>query len=68
MKYEHTYGEKMARNGRTKVIYKGTFSFNQSLFMIYHTELKFKKLLLRSCKDFEPIHCESLSGIYFFIL
>ena len=31
MKDEHTYGEKMARNGRTKVIYKGTFISNQSL-------------------------------------
>ena len=25
MKDEHTYDEKMARKGRTKVIYKGTF-------------------------------------------
>ena len=31
MKDEHKYGEKMARNGRTKVIYKGTFVSNQSL-------------------------------------
>ena len=31
MKDEHTYGKKMARNGRTKVIYKGTFVSIQSL-------------------------------------
>ena len=31
MKDEHTYGEKMARNGRTKVIYKGTFVSIQTL-------------------------------------
>ena len=33
----HTYGEKVARNGRTKVIYKGTFIFNQSLEASNHT-------------------------------
>ena len=31
MKDEHTYGKKMARNGRTKVIYKGTFVSIQTL-------------------------------------
>ena len=31
MKDEHTYGKKMARKGRTKVIYKGTFISKQSL-------------------------------------
>ena len=31
VKDEHTYGKKMARNGCTKVIYKGTFISNQSL-------------------------------------
>ena len=31
MKDEHTYGKKMARNGLTKVIYKGTFVSIQSL-------------------------------------
>ena len=33
MKDEHTYGEKMAGNGHTKVIYKGTFVSIQSLCM-----------------------------------
>ena len=31
VKDEHTYGKKMARNGPTTVIYKGTFVSNQSL-------------------------------------
>ena len=31
MKDKHTYGEKMAGNGRKKVIYKGTFVSKQSL-------------------------------------
>ena len=31
VKDEHTYGEEMARIGRPKVIYKGTFVSNQSL-------------------------------------
>ena len=31
VKDEHTYGEKMARKNRTKVIYKGTFVSKQSL-------------------------------------
>jgi hypothetical protein len=31
VKDEHTDGEKMARIGRKKVIYKGTFVSNQSL-------------------------------------
>ena len=31
MKDEHTHGKKMARNGRTKVIYKGAFISKQSL-------------------------------------
>ena len=33
MKDKHIYGEKMARKGRTKVIYKGTFISKQSLFL-----------------------------------
>ena len=32
VKDEDTYGKKMARIGRTKVIYKGTFISKQSLF------------------------------------
>ena len=35
MKDEHTYCEKMARNGRNTVIYKGTFVSNQSLYVYY---------------------------------
>ena len=31
MKDKHTHSEKMARNGRTKVIYKGTFISDRSL-------------------------------------
>ena len=34
MKDNHTYREKMARNGRTKDIYKGTFICIQTLFQI----------------------------------
>ena len=37
VKDEHTYGKKMARKGRTKVIYKGTFVSKQSLY-IYSVE------------------------------
>ena len=33
VKDEYTYGQKMARKGRTKVIYEGTFISNQSLFV-----------------------------------
>ena len=33
VKYEHTYGKKMARNGYTKVIYKGTFVSIQTLHL-----------------------------------
>ena len=33
MKDIHTYGEKMARNGRTKDIYKGTFVCIQTLLL-----------------------------------
>ena len=35
MKDIHTYGEKMARNGRTKDIYKGTFICIQTLCFQY---------------------------------
>ena len=31
VKDEHTYGKKVARKGRTEVIYKGTFISKQSL-------------------------------------
>ena len=31
MKDEHTYGKKMAKKGRTNVIYKGTFISDRSL-------------------------------------
>ena len=33
VKDEHTHGKKMARKGRTKVIYKGTFISERSLLM-----------------------------------
>ena len=36
---EHTYSKKMARNGPTTVIYKGTFISNQSLISIYILKL-----------------------------
>ena len=39
MKDEHTYCEKMARNGRNMVIYKGTFLSNQSLAYIIAEKL-----------------------------
>ena len=35
VKDEHTYGIKMARKGRTKVIYKGTFVSKQSLSAMF---------------------------------
>ena len=34
VKDKHTHGKKMARKGRTKVIYKGTFVSNQSLLKL----------------------------------
>ena len=36
MKDEHTYGKKMARKVRTKVIYKGTFICIQTLLDMPH--------------------------------
>ena len=50
MKDIHTYGKKMARNGRTKDIYKGTFICIQTLvknvgFVTFQKELK---------KNFDP--------------
>ena len=36
VKDKHTYGKKMARNGPTTVIYKGTFVLNQSLSCHYN--------------------------------
>ena len=41
MKDEHTYGEKIARYGRTKVIYKGTFISKQSLLYKIHQKISF---------------------------
>ena len=38
MKDEHNYGKKMARNGRTKVIYKGTFVSIQTLCLFFLTD------------------------------
>ena len=40
MKDKHTYGEKMARQGRTKVFYKGTFISKQSLPRQPHKKLR----------------------------
>ena len=37
MKDKHTHGKKMARKGRTKVIYKGTFVSEQSLHVYFST-------------------------------
>ena len=36
MEDKHTNGKKMARNGRTKVIYKGTFVSIQTLPTVIH--------------------------------
>ena len=55
VKDEHTYGEKMARKGRTKIIYKGTFISKQSLYVcishLFGTSIlitvNFKILVLR---------------------
>ena len=42
-----TYSQKMARKGRTKVIYKGTFVSEQSLLHIYlSAEIKDDKIQL----------------------
>ena len=40
MKDSHTYGQKMARNGRTKVIYKGTFISIQTLDVLWGQPIK----------------------------
>ena len=40
MKDEHTNGKEMARNGRNKVIYKGTFVSNHSLRTLHCFFLK----------------------------
>ena len=39
VKDEHTYGKNMARKGRTKVIYKGTFVSKQSLQFQMYTQI-----------------------------
>ena len=45
VKDEHRYGKKMARNGPTTVIYKGTFVSNQSLLESAHSfMLKYSKI------------------------
>ena len=52
VKDEHTYVEKMARKGCTKVIYKGTFVSKQSLlrlellFSLCRTSLQYGKMSL----------------------
>ena len=43
VKYKHTYSEKMARNGRKKVIYKGAFISIQSLVRNIGRFFSFKK-------------------------
>ena len=43
MKDEHTYGQKMARKGRTKVIYKGTFISIQTLSLEIVDFIQYKK-------------------------
>ena len=40
MKDEHTYAKKVARKGRTEVIYKGTFISKQSLEFHFSVSLK----------------------------
>ena len=53
VKDKHTYGKKMARKGRTKVIYKGTFISKQSLLIIVayiFREKKFLNVLLKLSK------------------
>ena len=56
MKDEHTYCEKMARNGRNMVIYKGTFVSNQSLGYLdgylLHRTCVFKALRLFFLSNF----------------
>ena len=39
MKDSHTYGQKMARNGRTKGFYKGTFISIQTLSLLKSTKI-----------------------------
>ena len=54
MKDEHTYGEKMARNGRTKDIYKGTFVCIQTLcvnisILVKGLDERKKKMIVPIC-------------------
>ena len=53
MEDEDTHGKKMARKGRTEVIYKGTFVSKQSLASIYDSELTLTAGLLSFNKFFE---------------
>ena len=71
MKDEHTYGKKMARNGRTKVIYKGTFVSIQSLLIESEKTSKIKPPLIRShvyiggpfCCSFIPVIINAIKEI-----
>ena len=60
----HTYGEKMARNGRTKDIYKGTFICIQTLSSIIQEQESIRKdrrkELLYYVKPVGPIKCEKI--------
>ena len=59
MKDEHTYGEKMPRKGRTKVIYKGTFISDRSLFDFFKTILRSAELALWDQPNIE-LQCQSV--------
>ena len=55
MEDEHTYSKKMARNGPTTVIYKGTFVSNHSLLTI-HCVIYFVCLFLLTFAYFNLNH------------
>ena len=59
MKDEHKYGKKMARNGPTTVIYKGTFVSNQSLLV--NSLKRYQKQMLLGLTVFAV---NILKGIY----
>ena len=71
MKDEHTYGKKMAREGRTKVIYKGTFVSKQSLGMflklIYMLQVK-RKFWVENQATFQQDRCRKSKESNFLIM
>ena len=64
MKDEHTYGKKMARNGRTMVIYKGTFISIQTLIRNFSIEFQSESDSLESSDSSLSCWCTTVPGRY----